>query len=175
VSGRLSRSAVQADARAQDVHVRMPLLDRLLDDNPAETRDPPISASQAHNELVRAVRRDLEALLNARRPWRSLPDGYESLEQSPMGFGLSDFAAGAFNAESRRTQLRDELRAAVSRFEKRLTDVAVDLSGASLIDATLRLRIHAQLNAEPVVTPIRFDTEVHATTSDIDIRQTRDV
>ena len=41
---------------------------------------------------------------------------------------------------SQRLRVGDELRAAVSRFEKRLTDVAVDLSDASLIDATLRLQ-----------------------------------
>jgi type VI secretion system protein ImpF len=153
----------------------MPLLDRLLDDAPAERHDAPLSAGQAHAELLRGVRRDLEALLNARRPWRSLPEGYEALNRSPLGYGLSDFAAGAFNQVSRRERLRAEVQAALATFERRLSDVRVELSNAKLTDATLRLRIQAQLNADSAPTTIGFDTVVHATTADIDVRQGRDV
>ena len=52
------------------------------------------------------MRRDLEALLNARRRWRSWPAGYRELEISPVGYGISDFAAGAFNDPEQREQLR---------------------------------------------------------------------
>lgn len=175
MSGRLARSGSAIDPRAGDVRVRMPLLDRLLDDAPNEQTDPPLTPGQAHAELMLAVRRDLEALLNARRPWQSLPDGYEVLVGSPMGYGLRDFAAGAFNAASRREQLRAEVYAAIAQFERRLTDVRVELATTTLTDSTLRLRIHATLNAEPIQTAIGFDTVVHSTTSDIDVRQSRDV
>jgi len=43
------------------------VLDRLLDANPDLSRDPPKSRGQHLAELRQAVRRDLEALLNARR------------------------------------------------------------------------------------------------------------
>lgn len=179
MSGRLSRPGAPdpraPDQRAGDSRARMPLLDRLLDEAPAERQDPPLSANQAHADLLRGVRRDLEALLNARRPWRSLPEGYESLARSPLGYGLSDFAAGAFNQPARRERLRAEVQDALATFERRLSDVRVELTTATLTDATLRLRIQARLNADPAPTPIGFDTVVHATTADIDIRPGRDV
>ena len=153
----------------------MPLLDRLLDDAPAEPKDPVLTPTQAHADLLAAVRRDMEALLNARRPWRSIPEGFEALRGSSIGYGLRDFAAGAFNATSRREQLRAEVHAAIAQFERRLSEVKVELATTAPTEATLRLRIHAQLNADPVQTPIGFDTVVHATTSDIDVRQSRDV
>lgn len=174
MSGRLPRG-LPTTPRPGDVRVRMPLLERLRDDDPAQRQDPPMTASQVHVRLLETVKADLEALLNARRSWRPLPEGCEALLQSPLGFGLSDFAAGAFNSLARRQQLCNEVQTVIERFEKRLTDVRVTLATSGVADATLRLRIHAQLNADPVNMPIGFDTVVHATTTDIDVRQSRDV
>jgi type VI secretion system protein ImpF len=174
MSGRLPRGQ-PAEQRGGDLRARMPLLDRLLDDAPADRHDPPLSSHEAHTELLRGVRRDLEALLNARRPWRQLPEGYDALLCSPMGYGLPDFAAGAFNQASRRERLRSEVAGALATFERRLSDVRVELVNARLTDATLRLRIKAQLNADPAPASIGFDTIVNATTADIDVRQGRDV
>ena len=70
MSGRLPRGQ-STEQRGGDLRARRPLLDRLLDDAPADRHDPPLSANEAHTDLLRGVRRDLEALLNARRPWRT--------------------------------------------------------------------------------------------------------
>jgi type VI secretion system protein ImpF len=174
MSGRLSRPGA-TERPSGDVRARLPLLDRLIDEEPDRREDPPLSAAQAHAALLRGVRRDLEALLNARRPWRSLPEGYAALNASPLGYGLADFAAGTFNQPGRRERLRAEIQAALAMFERRLSDVRVELDGVRLTDATLRLRIHAQLNADPAPAPIGFDTLVNATTADIDVRPGRDV
>lgn len=174
MSGRLSRPP-PTDQRAGDLRAKLPLLDRLLDDTPAEPTDAPLSASQAYADLLRGVRRDLEALLNARRPWRSLPEGYDALARSPMGYGLPDFAAGAFNQLSRREALRTEVQDALARFERRLSDVRVELTTTTLTDPTLRLRIHAQLNADPAPAPVGFDMIADPRTADFEIRQGRDV
>ena len=77
--------------------VQLPLLDRLIDDAPDQERDPPMSAAEAMAALRNSVRRDLEALLNARRRWRSWPARLTELASSPLGYGIPDFAAGAFN------------------------------------------------------------------------------
>ena len=53
--------------------VTVPVLDRLIDLEPgAQTENPP-SRSQSERLLKRAVRRDLEWLLNTRRISRSVP------------------------------------------------------------------------------------------------------
>jgi predicted component of type VI protein secretion system len=67
------------------------VLDRLMDDGAPEDPRP----SRA---IHAALRRDLEALLNARRPWASVPDRQAALRRGIYGYGLPDFAAGAFNA-----------------------------------------------------------------------------
>ena len=51
----------------------MPLLERLIDDAPDRERDPPMAAAEAMQHLRQSVRRELEALLNARRRWQSTP------------------------------------------------------------------------------------------------------
>lgn len=78
------------------------LLDRLLDERPDQPHDPPAVASEQVGRLRRAVHRDLEALLNARRPWRSVPTRLAALRTSALAFGLPDFTAGAYNDRRQR-------------------------------------------------------------------------
>lgn len=175
MSGRPVRGSFHADPRASDVRVQMPLLDRLMDDDPANPQDPPLAPGQARAALQAAIRRDIEALLNARRPWRSLPAGYGALKRSPLGYGLADFAAGAFNAQDRRDQLRAEVKAAIEMFERRLTHVRVELVPTGSTEAALKLQISAQLEAEPAPEPVAFETVLHPATDDVEVRQSRNV
>ncbi len=158
------------EARATDVRVRMPLLDRLLDDAPKDTEDTPLNLAAAQLALHDAVRRDLEGLLNARRPWRALPAGHQALQTSPIGYGLNDFAAGAFNDAQARQRLRAEIAEIIARFEPRLTEVVVELADAAGADATLRLRIRGMILAEPAPEPVEFTTFVHPATADVEVQ-----
>lgn len=170
MSMRPARPGSLREPRAADLRVHIPLLDRLLDDAPKDPIDVPLTAAAAHSALHDAVRRDLEGLLNARRPWRSLPPGYQVLQRSPIGFGLADFAAGAFNDVQRRQRLRSEIADVIARFEPRLTSVVVELADTSRTDATLRLRIRAMINADPGPEPIEFDTFVRPATADVGVQ-----
>jgi type VI secretion system protein ImpF len=117
------------------------------------------------------VHRDLEALLNARRPWRSVPDTTPALRLSPLGYGMPDFTAGAFNERRQREALRLEVEETIRQFEPRLTQVQVQLADdGDLLRATLRLRIDALLRMDPAPEPIVFDTVVDTTTSDVTLR-----
>jgi type VI secretion system protein ImpF len=150
---------------------QLPLLDRLIDDAPDRLRDPPLSANETFAVLRRSIRRDLEALLNARRRWRSWPQAYEELAVSPVGYGIADFTAGAFNDPRRRDELRLEVEQAILRFEPRLDNVRVFLIDAkNPLEATLHLRIEAMLRVEPAPEPIAFDTLVDAATAEVRVR-----
>ena len=147
------------------------VLDRLLDGQPERPNDRKLSASATVAELRRAVRRDVEALLNARRPWRSVPDRFAVLRTSPFGYGIPDFTAGAFNDERQQEALRNEIEAAIRRFEPRLARVQVELANPpSPLSATLTLRVSALLQMEPEPEPITFDTMVDRTTADVLLR-----
>lgn len=150
---------------------QLSLLDRLDDEAPHQLRDPPPAPGDSLAALRRSVRRDLEALLNARRRWRSWPDRYTELALSPIGYGISDFAAGAFSDPARRDQLRNEIEQAIRRFEPRLARVRVTLIEAGdRLEATLRLRVDALLRTEPAPEPVAFDTLVDAATAEIAVR-----
>jgi type VI secretion system protein ImpF len=159
------------DPRATHARVQLPLLDRLMDDAPDTLREAPPSPAEMLATLRRSVRRDLEALLNARRRWRSVSTGYTELKASPLGYGIPDYAAGAFNEPGRREHLRAEIEATIRRFEPRFVHLRVSLvEGRNKLEPTLRLRIDAMLHAEPAPEPIAFDTVVDATTLDIVVR-----
>jgi type VI secretion system protein ImpF len=156
--------------RDSGMRVKLSVLDRLLDDAPEMERDRPLSATDALTVLRRAVRRDLEALLNARRRFFSIPAVYKELLTSSMNFGLPDYTAGAMNEETSRENLRREIERCIRLFEPRLVQVAVSLMPRKdELDTTLQLKIDALLHADPAPEPISFDTIVNAATAEIEV------
>jgi type VI secretion system protein ImpF len=161
--------------RGNAARVQVPLLDRLIDDDPDQTRDPPQSAAESMMALRQSVRRDLESLLNARRCWQSWPATLTELGVSPIGYGIPDFTSGAYNDANRREELRFDIEQAIRAFEPRFLSVRVTLiESTERLEATLRLRIDAVLHAEPMPEPITFDTLIDPTTDNIVVR-TNDV
>ncbi len=159
------------NSRSPATRVQAPLLDRLMDDAPGQERDPVLSAADSMAALRVSVRRDLEALLNARRRWRSLPARMPQLRTSPLSYGIPDFASGAFNDARRREELRLEIEDSIRRFEPRFLSVKVNLiDSKERLETTLRLRIEAVLHAEPAPEAVTFDTLVDPTTDDITVR-----
>ena len=158
-------------ARGSAARVLVPLLDRLIDEEPDRPRDPPQSASESMVALRQSVRRDLESLLNARRTWKSWPASLTELAVSPIGYGIPDFTSGAYNDAARREELRLEIEESVIAFEPRFLSVRVALiESTERLEATLRLRIDAVLHAEPMPEPIVFDTLIDPTTDNIVVR-----
>jgi type VI secretion system protein ImpF len=154
--------------RDSGARVKLSVLDRLLDDAPEMERDRPLSATEALSVLRRAVRRDLEALLNGRRRLNSVPPQFAELSNSSFCFGLPDFTAGAMQEDSAREALRREIERSIRQFEPRLVQVAVVLVPAEEeMSNTLRFRINALLHADPAPEPISFETFVNAATTDI--------
>lgn len=157
--------------RNAPVRALMPLLDRLIDDAPDAERDPPEFGADTADGLRRSVQRDLEALLNARRRWRSWPDRYSELAVSPVGYGIADFATGSFNDPHERDQLRARIEQTIRRFEPRLANIHVTLLDAKdSLEATLNLRITAMLLIDPAPEPIAFNTHIDATTTEVTVR-----
>jgi type VI secretion system protein ImpF len=156
--------------RDSGARVKLSVLDRLLDDAPEMERDRPLTATDALTVLRRAVRRDLEALLNARRRLFSIPKEFRELHASSLSFGLPDYTSGAMNEDGAREALRREIERCIKLFEPRLVQVAVSLvPRRDDLDTTLQLRIEALLHADPAPEPISFDTIVNAATAEIEV------
>lgn len=178
MSGKSAGQTASFADRVLDAGARVQLspLDRLLDDQPEQGRDRPLSEGEALAVLRRAVRRDLEALLNAKRRWRSLPSELEELPASVAGYGLPDYTSGAMADPDTREAFRRELEATIRRFEPRLAEVSVLLvESDNPLEPTLRLRIEGLLHAEPAPAAISFDTIVDATAAEIEVKGDRGV
>ena len=75
----MSERPIRIGERSGAPIVRQSLLDRLIDDEPDKIAETGLSPAESIAALRRNVRRDLEALLNTRRRWRSWPESYSEL------------------------------------------------------------------------------------------------
>jgi type VI secretion system protein ImpF len=153
------------------LRVRLPLLDRLLDEAPEQVRDTAPTAARALDILRAGVRRDLEALLNARRRRWLLPEAMPALLRSPLAYGIPDATSGSFAMDEAREELAREVEAVIRRFEPRLTNVSVTLRPSNELDRTLRLRVTALLRTDPVPEPISFDTMLEAVSHEVRVAE----
>jgi type VI secretion system protein ImpF len=151
--------------------VRLSLLDRLIDDEPEQPIDRPVSAAQTLAALRRSVMRDLEALMNTRRRWRSWSPALTELAVSSVGYGIPDFTAGVANDPAQRERLRAEVETTIGRFEPRLGRLRVMLmENSNPLEPRLRLRIEALLHAEVAHEPVAFETVIDTATAGVVVR-----
>jgi type VI secretion system protein ImpF len=147
-------------ADALENHLLLPsVLDRLLDDEPAVSKESPRSRHQALRDLKQAVRRDLENLLNTRHSYLSWPPALKELNQSLLNYGLADVTGTGLGAAKDREDFCRVLQGVLRRYEPRFKTVTVKLLGnAAPLDRTLRFRIDALLRVDPAPEPIVFDS-----------------
>lgn len=137
------------------------VLDRLLDASPESTRDPPKSRGQHLAEMRRAVRRDLEALLNTRQRCISWPGDLTELDHSLVSYGVRDFASLNLATSDQREAFCRDVEAVIRRNEPRFVSVSVTLlENSDEVDRTMRFRIEALMYADPAPEPIVLDSFV---------------
>jgi type VI secretion system protein ImpF len=150
------------------------VLDRLIDEDPASTREAPKTRGQLLRDLKQNVRRDLENLLNTRQRCQSWPDSLSELEVSLVNYGIPDLTGAAMGSASGREELRRVFETTIRLFEPRFVKVAVALLGdAEPLDRTVRFRIDAMLHAEPAPEPVMFDSALQPATGNVEIKGTR--
>lgn len=136
-------------------------LDRLIDLEPDNRMENPMSRSQSVRLLKNAVRRDLEWLLNSRRIADTPDEGLKELNKSVYTFGLPDLSALTMASTGDRNRLVRQVLGTINMFEPRLMNVRlvlVETPDAGKKD--VRLRIEAMLKMDPVPEPVSFDTVI---------------
>jgi type VI secretion system protein ImpF len=142
------------------------VLDRLLDDDPGVTREPPRSRNQALRDLKQAVRRDLENLLNTRHSCLAWATPCKELNHSLLNYGLADVTGTGLASAEEREQFCRTLQGVLRGYEPRFKSVSVRLLGnAAPLDRTLRFRIDALLRVDPAPEPIVFDSMLEPSSS----------
>jgi len=149
-----------------DTAVTPPLLDRLIDLEPGNAADAPLTRNQSVRQLKTALRRDLEWLLNTRRIAEEAPETYEHLCHSLYNYGLIDVTSLAINSPRDRARLLRTIEGILAAFEPRLANVRV----RALDEATsggprvLRFQIEGLLKMDPAPERIFFDTVMQLST-----------
>jgi type VI secretion system protein ImpF len=141
--------------------ITVSVLDRLIDLEPDNRMENPLSRSQSVRLLKSAVRRDLEWLLNSRRICDPPDEGLKELNRSAYVYGLPDLSSLTMAAAGDRNRLVKQILATINLFEPRLTNVrlvVVETPDAAKKD--VRLRIEAMLRMDPVPEPVSFDTVI---------------
>jgi len=145
-------------------------LDRLIDHDPGNRREPPRGPLQIVKELKQAVRRDLENLLNTRWRCKAWPPNMDELDVSLVNYGIPDFTGANLAVAPAREEFRRIIELVIRRYEPRFKSVRVELvENSDETDRTMRFRIDAVLFAEPEPEPVVFDSVLEPTTSSFEI------
>jgi type VI secretion system protein ImpF len=143
------------------------LIDRLIDPDSLGT-----SAVRGYTprQMLESVRRDMEDLFNTHGADTEIPEEYDEVRRSVAAYGLPDLPSIAARTANRTDEIRQLLQDVIARFEPRLRDVRVTVSGMlGHGDRRLRLRIEARLNVEPSP-DVAFETVLELATGQATIR-----
>ena len=161
---------------ADDGPVVMSVFDRLLDDDPGDTQEARTPRGQALIELRDALRRDLEALLNARPCSTTWSPSFAELDSSILNYGVTTVTSADLSTDDNRERFRAAVERTIQRFEPRFLRVSVSLiDDAERVDRTLRFRIEALVQAKPAPEPIVFDSVLDPSTQGVTVLAPRDV
>ena len=142
----------------RDVGITPSVLDRLIDLEPRLSTESVSSRFGGVDELKRAVRRDLEWLLNTRRMVGIYAEAGEEINRSIVTYGVPDITGVNIESKAESSGLRSAVEEAIRIFEPRFIDVSVSMEPMTSLDRQLRLKIEAKLDVDPVPEPMVFDT-----------------
>jgi type VI secretion system protein ImpF len=135
------------------------LFDRLIDDAPDELQDASESSEAAFERLKLGLRRDLEGLLNGKRPHSAWLTRTADIADTVVGFGLPDLSTEDFGTASARERIRRMIATCIRTYEPRLTRVEVDVDGAPT-STGVRFRISAVLRVEEYEEQVTYDARL---------------
>ncbi len=152
-----------APRAALERQVQPSLLDRLIDLDPQSGLEAPPTRAESIETYIAGVRRDLEWLLNTRRPPVTVPEGCEALERSVFTYGVPDTTPLGRDDTAARRRLQAWIEEAIATFEPRLRDVRVEL-GRGGAEGLRRVRfvVSGELQLHPRPQQVTFDATVDA-------------
>ena len=139
--------------------VQLSILDRLIDEEPENRNEPPITRERSLRMFRSAVKRDLEALLNTTRTIERPGEAYSELQTSLWMYGFPDINSISLqNAQDEQRMLSD-LERAIQRFEPRLSRVRVtSYNRINKLQQRVEFHVEAMLMIQPAPERIALDT-----------------
>jgi type VI secretion system protein ImpF len=139
--------------------VTLSVLDRLIDRDPKNHSEIPLTRAQSLRELKAALKRDLEWLLNTRETIDLAPDSARETCRSVYHYGFPDISSKSVSSGRDQSDLVREMEAAIAVFEPRLKRARVRMEPVEGINyRALKFVIEGLLCMDPAPEPVRFDT-----------------
>jgi type VI secretion system protein ImpF len=106
------------------------------------------------SQMIDAVRRDVEELLNTRQSHQGLPDEFVETHRSILAYGLPDFSSMNVHKSKRIEEMGEMIESIIGLFEPRLRNIrAIPVAAAdgkqSKEEARVRFNIEATLFVDP--------------------------
>ena len=147
------------------MRLQISLLDRLIDEMPEVSRDPPMTRTQEMIAIRNGFRRDLEALLNTRRMCRTPAEESALLAEAITSYGVEDFVGAPLATFEQRQELASAVEKTIRTFEPRFTSVKVTMVKArELHERRQTIRIEAIAKLEHGPEPVVFESALDPTT-----------
>jgi type VI secretion system protein ImpF len=151
----------------------VPLLDRLLDDNPEEKRESDRARHLLIHQLKESVRRDLEDLFNTRQCCIAPPESLEHIQHALHNYGLPDAATLNLSSQKARTDFCRTVEETIRRYEPRIKSAKVHTqSSFDPEDPSIRFRVEATLHALTADEVIVFDSALNPVTRSVTVSET---
>lgn len=154
-----------------DSPVTVSVFDRLIDLEPKIRAEAPPTRAQSMRDLKTSLRRDLEWLLNTRRPLDPPPPGAEQLTRSLYNYGLPDITSMSVSTPEDREKLVHIMETALAIFEPRLASAKVKFAGNTESKThMLRFVIEGLLRIDPAPEYVTFDTVLETVNGAYDVK-----
>ena len=143
------------------------IIDRLIDPGSGGTA---WRRGYGVEQMIQAVQRDLEDLLNTRQSHEGLPPEFKEVHNSIVAYGLPDLnSVNAINAQQRQ-QIGRMIEGIIARFEPRLKDIKATLvEGGDNKARSVKFRVDARMRVDPAP-EVAFDTILELTTGHYSIK-----
>lgn len=140
-------------ARTKEILFAQSLMERL-----SEEQEAPTTQAASLRLLKEAIRRDLEAILNTRKPLLQELSGYDLASTSVLNYGLEDISELNSTPNGPLAEMQRAVEQCLAEYEPRLTEVSVSIEDGNYLNREIRLHIEANLPLYPTVEAVSFDT-----------------
>ena len=126
-------------------------------------------------ELKQAVRRDLEWLLNTRRPLLPEVENLPEARTSILAYGLPDVTQFTGSSQNDRQRLSARIEECLRAFEPRLAPRSLKVEPVDPDEPShfrLSFRIRAELHVDPVRERVTYDSSIELSSGAVQIKAT---
>jgi type VI secretion system protein ImpF len=150
--------------------VTLSVLDRLIDEDPRNRSEAPLTRAQSLRILKAGLRRDLEWLLNTRRTIDPAPESARETARSVYHYGFADVSSRSVLSTRDHNDLVREMESVIGVFETRLKRARVRLEPVQSGARALRFVIEGLLCMDPAPEPVVFDTLLELGKGEYEVR-----